>query len=248
MTFHDHFSEQAKEYARHRPTYPEDMFDYLASLAPARELAWDCGTGNGQAAIALAEKFRHVIATDASAAQIKNAFPHEKVEYRIEPSEKTSLQAGSVDLITVGTAVHWFDFESFYAEVRRVGKVNAVIAVWAYNLPVIDAKVDQWLEIFDRKTLAGYWPERLRYLDRGYQALPFPFEEIQPPPFEMEAKWDLTAMVGFLASWSGVRKFIEAQGESAFEVQVKELEGIWGEKTQTKKIRWPLHFRIGKIS
>jgi len=248
MPFHDHFSEQAKEYARHRPSYPAAMFDYLVSLAPARELAWDCGTGNGQAAIALAEMFQHVIATDASSAQIENAFPHERVEYRVEPSENTTIPAGTVDLITVGTAVHWFDFDPFYTEVRRVGKANGIIAVWTYHLPMIAPEIDTWLEHFYRSTLKGYWPDRIRYLDQRYRSLPFPFEEIQPPGFEMQATWDLGELIGFLASWSAVRKLVEARGKMAFEAQVKELEDVWGEKTQEKKIRWPLHFRIGRIS
>jgi SAM-dependent methyltransferase len=247
MPYRDHFSGQAKEYARHRPIYPAAMFAYLASLAPSNELAWDCGTGNGQAALALAESFQRVIATDASAAQIENAFPHERVEYRVEPSEKTNIQAVTVDLITVGTAVHWFDFEAFYAEVRRVGKAKGIIAVWTYHLPVIDPRVDLWLERFYRQVLAGYWPERIRYLGQCYRTLPFPFEEIQPPEFEMGAIWNLDSLVGFLGSWSAVRKMVAARGESAFETQVKELENIWGKKTQPKEIRWPLHFRIGKL-
>jgi SAM-dependent methyltransferase len=248
MSFRDHFSEQAKDYARHRPGYPAAMFDYLASLAPARELAWDCGTGNGQAALALADKFKRVIATDASAAQIENAFPHERVEYRIEPSENTTISAGTVDLVTVGTAVHWFDFDPFYAEVRRVSKPKGVIAVWTYFFPIIDPAIDRWLEHFYWVTLKGFWPERIHYLEEYYKTLPFPFEEVQPPAFEMEATWDVDKLIGFLSSWSAVRKLVEAQGEAAFEAQVKELEDVWGQKTQQKKIRWPLHFRIGRIS
>jgi SAM-dependent methyltransferase len=248
MPFRDYFSSQAKDYARHRPVYPESMFDFLASLAPSRELAWDCGTGNGQAALALAGKFQRVIATDASAAQIESAFPHERIEYRVEPSEQTTILSGTVDLITVGTAVHWFDFDPFYAEVRRVGKANAVLAVWTYHLPIIGPEVDRWLERFYRETLADYWPERIRYLDQRYRTLPFPFEEIQPPYFEMEANWSLGELVGFLASWSAVRKLVEAHGEAAFDSQIDELKSVWGMKTKDRHIRWPLHFRIGKIS
>lgn len=248
MSFRDHFSEQAKEYARHRPKYPAAMFAYLASLAPTRELAWDCGTGNGQAAMELVEKFQRVIATDASAAQIENAFPHERIEYRVEPSERTTIPAGTVDLVTVGTAAHWFDFDLFYAEVRRVGKANGILAVWTYHFPVIDPAIDRWLEHFYWVTLKGFWPERIHYLEEHYQSLPFPFEEIQPPAFEMEATWNLDNLIGFVASWSAVRKLLEAQGEAGLEVQVKELESIWGKETEAKKIRWPLHFRIGRIS
>lgn len=247
MNFRDHFSEQAKEYARHRPTYPPAMFDYLVSLAPTRELAWDCGTGNGQAALALAERFQRVIATDASAAQIENAFPHERIEYRVEPSEKTTLPSESVDLITVGIAVHWFDFDRFYAEVRRVAKPQGILAVWTYHFPIIEPGIDRWLDHFYWETLKGYWPARIHYLEEHYKTLPFPFEEIKPPAFEMEATWGPDDLIGFVGSWSAVRKFLEAQGETAFEAQIQELENIWGERTQKKKIRWPLHFRIGRM-
>lgn len=224
------------------------MFDYLASLAPSKNLAWDCGTGNGQAALALAERFQRVIATDASAAQIENAFPHKKIEYRVEPSEKTTIESDSVDLITVGVAVHWFDFEPFFAEVRRVGKTNAILAVWTYHLPVIEPQIDRWLERFYRETLAGFWPERIQFLDQRYKTLPFPFEEIHPPEFEMEVDWNLDNLVGFLASWSAVRKFVEAHGEDAFTEQVRNLKMLWGKELKKRRIRWPLHFRIGILS
>jgi SAM-dependent methyltransferase len=223
------------------------MFKYLASLTPSTDLAWDCGTGNGQAALALAEHFQYVIATDASAAQIESAFSHERVGYRVEASEKTSIQSDSVDLITVGTAVHWFDFDPFYAEVRRVGKPAAILAIWTYHLARIEPEIDRWLEDFYRETLAGYWPERIHYLDQLYKTLPFPFEEIRPPEFEMETIWDLDNLVGFLASWSAVKKLVETQGEAAFTEQVRQLERIWGNKSTNHKVRWPLHFRIGRI-
>jgi ubiquinone/menaquinone biosynthesis C-methylase UbiE len=223
------------------------MFKFLASIAPSRETAWDCGTGNGQAALALADHFQHVIATDASAAQIESAFPHERVEYRVEPSENTTIEPNSVDLITVGTAVHWFDFEPFYAEDRRVGKANAILAVWTYYFPIIEPEIDRWLEHFYWNTLSGFWPERIHYLEERYETLPFPFEEIQPPEFEMKATWKLENMAGFLASWSAVRKLVEAQGESAFEDPIKELERIWKKGAKKRDVRWPLHFRIGKV-
>ena len=247
MPFRDYFSAQAKDYARHRPSYPAAMYDYLASLAPSNELAWDCGTGNGQAALALAERFERVIATDASAAQIENAFPHERITYLVEASEKTTLQSNSVDLITVGTAVHWFDFDAFYREVRRVSQSAGILAVWTYSFPIIEPEIDNWLEHFYWETLSGFWPERIHYLEERYTTLPFPFEEIEPPLFEMQATWELGNMVGFLASWSAVRNLVKAQGESAFDEPVKELERIWKKGQANRNIRWPLHFRIGKV-
>jgi hypothetical protein len=53
-TFPDHFSQQSSDYARYRPLYPAQLYEYLASLTPQHDRAWDVGTGNGQAAIGLA--------------------------------------------------------------------------------------------------------------------------------------------------------------------------------------------------
>ncbi len=111
--FEDHLSQQAHDYARHRPHYPRELFTYLATIAPSHRLAWDCGTGNGQAARALAEHFNRVVATDASSDQLAQAIRHGRIEYRIERAEDVSLEASSVDLVTVAIAVHWFDLAPF---------------------------------------------------------------------------------------------------------------------------------------
>ncbi len=248
MSFIDQFSELAGEYSRYRPGYPQALFEYLASLAPDKDLAWDCGTGNGQAALALARFFRRVIATDGSREQIANAFPHPKVDYRVETAESTSIDRGSVDLVTVGTAAHWFDFDHFYAEVRRVCKPRALLAVWGYHLPRTAPGVDCLLERYYRETLDGYWDERLRYLDERYQTLPFPFEELQPPEIDMLVDWDLNMLIGFLASWSATPKFITANGVHPLELVIDELRVAWGVDDRVRRLRFPMHMRVGIIS
>lgn len=245
--FEDHFSRLAEEYAAHRPGYPHALFEYLASLAPARELAWDCGTGNGQAAVALAALFEQVAATDASAAQIENAFAHERVRYAVEGAEETSLAAGSVDLVTVGTAVHWFDFDAFYAEVRRVTKADAVLAVWTYHLPIIEPAVDACLDRYYRETLAGYWPERIRYLEERYRTLPFPFTETEAPPCEAQAMWNLDDLLGFMSSWSATRKFAEREGRHPLYEILESLRAAWGDEEEERLARWPLYLRVGRV-
>ncbi len=248
MSFEDHFSELAERYARHRPRYPTELYTYLSSLAPRTELAWDCGTGNGQAATSLAEHFEKVVATDASAEQIENAFRHPRVDYRVEPAERSSLAAGAVDLVTVGTAVHWFDLDGFYSEVRRVGKSGAVIAVWTYHQPAISEPVDAVVRRYYRETLDGYWSDRFQYLEDRYRTLPFPFEELEPPRLHMKTEWSLDQVLGFILSWSGTRKFVEENGERALRPLFEELEAAWGEAEQMRKLRWPLYFRIGRLA
>ena len=52
--FIDNFSTQSKNYSFSRPTYPDSLFEFLNTVTPQKNLAWDCATGNGQAAIASA--------------------------------------------------------------------------------------------------------------------------------------------------------------------------------------------------
>lgn len=247
MNFEDHFSRAAHDYARHRPSYPDELFSYLASVSPGLGLAWDCGTGNGQAALALAEHFERVVATDASADQITHAFHHDAIEYRVEPAENVSLATGSVDLVTVAIAVHWFDLDAFYREVRRVLRDRGILAAWTYHLPTIETDVDRIVRTYYGDVLRGYWPERIHYVDKRYETLPFPFEALIPPSFQMRTGWNLDRLIGFLDSWSATRRFEDENGRHPLRMIWEDLTAAWGDADQTRDVDWPIHLRIGRV-
>jgi ubiquinone/menaquinone biosynthesis C-methylase UbiE len=244
--FEDHFSKHSDQYAQYRPQYPDEIYAYLASLTPEHSLAWDCGTGNGQAAIGLAQYFDKVHATDASAEQIAHAHVHPNVEYHVESAEHVSLGASSADLVTVAVAIHWFNFEEFYREVKRVLKPNGVLAVWTYNLTEISPEIDKLIEKYYFEILAGFWPERIRYLEQRYETIPFPFEEITPPSFVMEMNWNLVQFAGFLDSWSATQRYKTQRGDHPLDLLWDKLLAAWGDENKTRLVRWPLHFRIGR--
>jgi ubiquinone/menaquinone biosynthesis C-methylase UbiE len=246
FSFEDHFSKHSQQYAQYRPHYPDEIYAYLASIAPGRSLAWDCGTGNGQAARGLAKHFDRIHATDASAEQIALAYPHDKVEYHVEPAEHVSLQDASVDLVTVAVAIHWFPFDEFYREVKRVLKPDGVLAAWTYSFPEISSQVDPLIDQYYYEILAGYWPERIHYLEERYETIPFPFEEIASPPFVMEASWNLDQFAGFLDSWSAAQRYKAQKGHHPLEALWHKLVPAWGDEKELRRIRWPLHFRIGR--
>ena len=244
MTFKDHFSRQAADYAKFRPGYPQELFAYLGRIAPSRQLAWDCGTGNGQAAVGLASVFDRVIATDASEKQITNAEPHQRVDYRVAPAENSGIKSETIDLIMVAQALHWFDLDRFYAEARRVLKPNGVLAASAYNLLHIEPAIDEVINRYYYDVVGPFWPPE-RKLVENFADLPFPFHEIDPPEFEITALWDLDQLVGYLRSWSSTQRFISAKGGDPLKNIADELRGAWEDPQQIRKVIWPLILRIG---
>jgi SAM-dependent methyltransferase len=245
MSFKDHFSKQAGDYARFRPRYPREMFKYLGTVARSRALAWDCATGNGQAAIQLTNVFDRVIATDASEKQIANAEPHERVEYRVASAEESGLESGTIDFIMVAQALHWFDLPCFYKEVRRVLKNNGVLAASAYKFFHITPGIDHLVNhrYYD-KVVGPFWPPE-RALVEKFEELPFPFLEIQTPSFEMIAQWSLEHLAGYLRSWSATQRFIAANKRDPLEAIANDLSAAWGDPQETRRVVWPLILRVG---
>src|SRR5581483_6958756 len=245
MVFKDHFSKQAADYARFRPRYPQGLFAYLGSIAPNRQLAWDCATGNGQAAVALASLFDRVVATDASEKQIANAQPHGKVEYRVESAEHSDLESETVDLVMVAQALHWFDLERFYPEVRRVLKPNGLLAALAYNLLHITPAIDEIVNRYYYEVVARFWPPERKLVEQ-FDDLPFPFQAIDSPKFEMRADWNLEHLIGYLRTWSATQRFIAAKASDPLEQIAGDLRVAWGGREKARPVIWPLTLRIGR--
>lgn len=245
--FQDHFSGVASRYAEWRPRYPEALFDYLSSLVPRTARVWDCAAGNGQATVDLARRFERVIATDASRDQIGSATPHPGIEYRVAPAEASGLPEASVGLITVAQALHWFGLERFYAEVRRVLNPGGVLAVWAYGVNEVEGEaVNGIVQEFYADTVGPYWPPERKLVEAGYRTIPFPFVEIAPPAFRMEARWTLEHLLGYFGTWSATNRFIKATGRDPLGPLAAALARVWGDANSLRLIGWPLSLRVGR--
>ncbi len=246
MVFKDYFSKQSEVYARYRPRYPEKLYALLAQIVAHQGLAWDCATGNGQMALGLAEFFERVVATDASADQIAKAIPHPKIQYAVAPAESSGLLSESVNLITVALAVHWFDRERFWQEVRRVLRPDGVLVIIGYaeiDLESLPMAGRQILETY-REQMDPYFPSEIQLVKDGYRNLDFPFDEIYVTPPKMEMPWNAEQLIGNARSWSASQRFAEIHGEDTFNAFAQNLTEVLGEKMYT--VRWPLFMRVGR--
>ena len=245
--FKDHFSGVAGAYRAFRPGYPPALFAWLASLCQRRELALDCGCGTGQASVALADHFSAVLAVDPGAEQVRHATAHPRVAYRVAPAEATGATDGSVDLVVVAQALHWFDLDRFWPEVRRVARPDgAVVAAFTYGLLTVDGPVDAVVGRLYVETLRGHWPPERAHVDAGYRTLPFPFEPIEAPAFAIAERWGVERLLGYLATWSGVTARDRATGGDVVAEVAPALRAAWGGEEE-KVVTWPLAVLAGRV-
>ncbi|MCX2582363.1 class I SAM-dependent methyltransferase [Pedobacter sp. MR22-3] len=241
----DNFSTQAAEYAIYRPTYPVELYDFLFKLVEQKDTAWDCATGNGQVARILAQHFRQVYATDISEKQLSQALKLPNILYKVESSDQVNVADQSFDLITVAQAIHWFNFEAFYSEVKRTLKPNGLIAVMGYGLMLIDKKVDQVIYKLYEDILGKYWDSERRYIEEGYKTIPFPFEEITAPHFQIKTTWNFNQLIGYLNTWSSLQHYKKANERNPLEYVMIELKEAWGNDAD-KEVRFPVLLRVGR--
>lgn len=239
----DNFSQHSSQYAQFRPGYPPEVFGFLRKTVKKQHRAWDCGTGNGQVAAELADFFEEVEATDISENQLKNALKKTNINYSVQKAENTGFPENHFDLITVAQAIHWFNFEEFYDEVRRTLKPDAYIAVIGYGLFRSNAATNKVIRKFYEEIIGPYWDPERGYLDEEYRSIPFPFKETETPVIENRLHWSLEHLLGYLNSWSAVKHYEKANGENPVELIKEELGWSFGPEGE---IVQPIFFRMGR--
>lgn len=242
----DNFSNGASDYAIYRPESPTAIFDFLYSHVNRFDAAWDCGTGNGQVATKLAERFTRVCGTDISTEQLQQAKVMDNISYLHERAEKTTLPDTSIDLITVAQAIHWFDFDNFYKEVERVARPGAVIAAWTYTVLQLTPEINKVIDHLYSSITGAYWDKARGYVDACYGNIPFPFEEISTPVFYIHKQYTLEQLVGYLRTWSGVKHYISREQKDPLLLVMDDLKQAWGSEAKLQ-VTWPVHMRAGRV-
>ena len=246
--FVDAFSALAGEYGEARPCYPAALIAQLAALAPGDGLAWDCGTGNGQAALALARHFDAVHASDPSPQQIAHAKQADRVRYVVEAAEETMLASGSADLVLAAQAMHWFDLPRFYAQVARILKPGGVLAAIGYSWFFVDEQVDAAVEAALLRPFLPHWAPNNAILWDGYRGIPFPGDELRIPQPAIHLRWSVDELIAYVRTWSAAAKYCAAEGEARFEAALMQVRDAWGDAAETRKVVMPMQVRVARLA
>lgn len=242
----DLFSDDSVRYAIARPVYPTELYEFLLSYTKRRERVWDCGTGNGQAAIALTQWFEQVCATDLSQQQIAQATPAANIVYSVQPAEATSFPNAYFDAVVVAQALHWFDRPRFWAEVQRVLRPGGVFAAWGYDWCQITPELDHCIQVYLRDVIYPYWSHQVQCLWNGYQDSQMPFEAIACPHLSLSMQWNLSELVNYVRTWSATRQCLEATGTAWFSEFRDRLQHEWGDPTEKRSVTMALHLQMGQ--
>ena len=235
------------QYQIARPDYPQELFQHLADLAPSKLCAWDCATGNGQAARALARHFKDVYASDASFEQVTHATRHAGVHYCVATAEASAMAGDTFDLIVVAQALHWFDIDQFITEAHRVLKKGGVIAVWCYQRMIINPAIDEIITSYYSHTVGAYWPGERKLVENGYGILEIPLVEQNLPPFVIEKRWDLQQVSAYIRSWSATQRYMREHHKDPVFALVEALRQVWGCASNKYRVQWPLAVRAGGL-
>ena len=240
----DLFSAHSQLYQQARPSYPIAVIQEIMQYVPESHFAWDCGAGSGQFTQLLAPYFDYVVATDVSADQLQHAPYFKNVSYQVQSAEQTTFSARSFNLITVAQAVHWFDFDAFYKEVRRTLKPDGVLAVVGYGLvQVHDQSIHALIQALYFKILNGYWDPERRYIDEHYKTIPFPFEELAVPEFKMQYQWSAAQLLNYIQTWSAVKHYREQNQRNPLQA----LEAYLELHTGPVIVEFAVLLRLGRL-
>lgn len=243
MSLVDSFDCHFQSYQRFRPKYPRHVFSHIVNQCRRRLLAWDCGTGNGQAALGLADYFDKVYATDSSSEQINRAFHHERIAYHVESAERCGLETSSADLVCVAEALHWFRHSRFFDEVRRVAADGAIFAAWSYGACSVSAPVDRLVAHFKHEVLGPYWSSRAVIDDAEGRRLPWHYES---KTLSMTEFWTFDQFLGYIDSWSAVKAYSASQLRHPTELVLDDLRSAWGQDSR-KSVTWPIELQVSSI-
>ena len=133
----ERFTGKADIYDKYRPTYPQELIDYLyyeVGFSGIKTVA-DIGMGTGIFTRLLLERDISVCGVEPNADMLRVAKENLKefrnIFYFKNKAEKTGISEQTMDFVTAAQAFHWFDRQAFKLECQRILKPGGkVVIIW----------------------------------------------------------------------------------------------------------------------
>jgi ubiquinone/menaquinone biosynthesis C-methylase UbiE len=236
------YSISADKYIATRPSYGDDIYNYISSLLNENNMAWDCACGSGQATKEIAKFVNRVVATDPDDIQLKKAPKLDNVRYLEESETVKTINDQSVDLITVATGIHWLNRGKFYKEAERVLKKNGVLATWGYTGVDLNPEIDDTIKSIVKNYLMPYYPKEILIAFNQYKEIELPMNKFDSPNFEVSYDWDFETLMNYISSFTAMQRYKKTHGKSGVALFRSEILDAWGgDALTTKKMTWELH-------
>lgn len=217
----DNLSTQYKE---SRPTIPTGMVaeivEYASKTVRCQDgLCVDVGCGPGQSTERFSPYFKAVLGTDISETQVDIAratCTASNVTFQVSKAESLPVEDGSVALVSTVNALHWFHWDAFFAEVRRVLADGGVFCPSLYRLrAVAEPGLEDCLEEFRTEEFKGYMTPQHDFWTYGYDYTEVPFNNAEKRDFVVKEKTTLSAVMSLVETWSFVIRKKEREPEEA---------------------------------
>ena len=186
-----------------------------------------------------------MVGTEPSREQVAAATAHARVEYRVEPAEQSTLEAASVDLAVAAQAAHWFDWPRYVAEVERVARPGALVALVSYGILIVDGDAGREITHYYKDVAGPYWPAGRKHVENGYRDLAWPWASVDAPAIDMTAAWTREELIGYVTTWSATVKLVDKVGPAPFEDFSARLAKSWPDR-ERRTVTWPLTLRLAR--
>lgn len=245
------FSGKASVYARFRPSYPDNLFEYLYTVMGFKKesVIADVGAGTGLFSRNLLERHSYVICVEPNEEMFLKA--REKLSvysnclFLMTSAEDTGVESNSVDFLTAAQAFHWFDREKFKTECQRIlKKEGKAVLVWNAR----DAKAPITIEnaVINQKMCPNF-----KGFSGGAQQDPKAYGDFfkngycQYKTFQNDIEYDMEGFIGRSLSGS----YTPRENEAHFAAYIKELKQLFQkyEKNDVVKIPQITHCYVGNV-
>jgi len=226
------FGRTADDYAKHRPGFPDSLFERLDRFGIGRsgQELLDWGTGTGHLARGFARRGCRALGVDIAEELLAEARRLDlaeglEIEYRLAHVEHTGLPSRKFDVISAGQCWHWFNRKAAAQEARRLLRPGGKLLIAHFDwLALPGTVVHATEELIERHNPSWKWAGGLgTYPQWLRDAQEAGFENIETFTYDLCVPFSREGWRGRVRASGGIRGTLHEEGVHLFDNDLDEL-------------------------